>query len=62
LKNKFPVIAELLEYKELVKLYSTYISVLPELIHPNTGRLHARFNPMGARTGRFSSGGNGVNL
>jgi len=62
LKNKFPVIAELLEYKELVKLYSTYISVLPELIHPNTGRLHARFNPMGARTGRFSSGGNGCNL
>jgi DNA polymerase I len=62
LKAQFPVIAELLEYKELVKLYSTYISVLPELIHPKTGRLHARFNPMGARTGRFSSGGNGVNL
>lgn len=62
LKNKFPIVAELLEYKELVKLYSTYISVLPELIHPKTGRLHARFNPMGARTGRFSSGGNGVNL
>jgi DNA polymerase I len=62
LKAQFPVIAELLEYKELVKLYSTYISVLPDLIHPKTGRLHARFNPMGARTGRFSSGGNGVNL
>jgi DNA polymerase I len=62
LASQFPVIADLLEYKELVKLYSTYISVLPELIHPKTGRLHARFNPMGARTGRFSSGGNGVNL
>jgi DNA polymerase-1 len=62
LAKKYPVVADLLAYKELTKLYSTYISVLPELIHPNTGRLHARFNPMGARTGRFSSGGNGVNL
>ena len=62
LKNEFPVISELLDYKEAMKLYSTYISVLPELVHPKTGRLHARFNPMGARTGRFSSGGNGVNL
>jgi DNA polymerase I len=62
LAKQFPAIAELLEYKELTKLYSTYINVLPELIHPKTGRLHARFNPMGARTGRFSSGGNGVNL
>jgi DNA polymerase-1 len=62
LAKQFPAVAELLAYKELTKLYSTYISVLPELIHPKTGRLHARFNPMGARTGRFSSGGNGVNL
>jgi DNA polymerase-1 len=62
LAKEFDVVADLLKYKELTKLYSTYISVLPELIHPNTGRLHARFNPMGARTGRFSSGGNGVNL
>lgn len=62
LAKQFPAVAELLEYKGLTKLYSTYISVLPELIHPKTGRLHARFNPMGARTGRFSSGGNGVNL
>lgn len=62
LGKQYPVIAELLEYKELTKLFSTYISVLPELIHPNTGRLHGRFNPMGARTGRFSSGGSGVNL
>lgn len=62
LAKQFPVVSDLLAYKELTKLYSTYISVLPELIHPKTGRLHARFNPMGARTGRFSSGGNGVNL
>src|SRR5690606_16284362 len=62
LRKKYPIIAKLLEYRELAKLYSTYISVLPEKIHPVTGRLHARFNPNGARTGRWSSGGNGVNL
>lgn len=62
LKKKHEIIAKLLRYRELAKLYSTYISVLPEKIHPVTGRLHARFNPNGARTGRFSSGGNGVNL
>jgi DNA polymerase-1 len=62
LASKFPVIAKFLEYKSLVKLYSTYISVLPTKINPVTGRLHARFNPMGTVTGRFSSGGNHVNL
>lgn len=62
LRKKYPIIAKLLEYRELAKLYSTYISVLPEKIHPVTGRLHARFNPNGARTGRWSSGGNGINL
>lgn len=62
LKKKYEIVAKLLRYRELAKLYSTYISVLPEKIHPVTGRLHARFNPNGARTGRFSSGGNGVNL
>lgn len=60
--RKYPVIEKLLRYKELTKLYSTYISVLPEKVHPVTGRLHARFNPNGTVTGRFSSGGNGVNL
>ncbi|WP_298833810.1 DNA polymerase [uncultured Planococcus sp.] len=59
---KYPIIANLLKYKELTKLYSTYISVLPEKIHPVTGKLHARFNANGTVTGRFSSGGNGVNL
>ena len=62
LSREFPTIAKLLEYKELTKLYSTYISVLPEKIHPVTGKLHARFNANGTVTGRFSSGGNGVNL
>jgi DNA polymerase I len=62
LKNRYPIIADLLEYKEIMKLLSTYIRVLPELITEKTGRLHANFNQNGAKTGRFSSGGNGVNL
>lgn len=62
LKKKHAIIAKLLHYRELNKLYSTYINVLPEKIHPITGRLHARFNQNGTVTGRFSSGGNGVNL
>ena len=62
LKKKHAIVAKLLRYRELAKLYSTYISVLPEKIHPVTGRLHARFNPNGTVTGRFSSGGNSVNL
>lgn len=62
LSREFPTIAKLLEYKELTKLFSTYISVLPEKIHPVTGKLHARYNGNGTVTGRFSSGGNGVNL
>lgn len=56
------IIAELLEYRGLAKMYSTYISVLPELIHPVTGRFHVRMNPNGAKTGRFSSGGTGANM
>lgn len=62
LARKHDVVKLLLDYREINKLYSTYISVLPEKIHPATGRLHTRFNPNGARTGRFSSGGGGVNL
>lgn len=62
LSREFPTIAKLLKYKELTKLYSTYISVLPEKIHPVTGKLHARFNANGTITGRFSSGGNGTNF
>lgn len=62
LAKDYPTIAKLLEYKGEMKLYSTYISRLPELIHAKTGRLHAQFRPNGTVTGRFSSGGNGVNL
>ncbi|HUG28004.1 MAG TPA: DNA polymerase I [Gemmatimonadales bacterium] len=45
----------LLEYRELQKLRSTYVEVLPGKIHHTTGRIHTSFNQTGAATGRLSS-------
>ncbi len=45
----------LLEYRELQKLRSTYVDVLPAKVHPGTGRIHTSFNQTGAATGRLSS-------
>jgi DNA polymerase-1 len=45
----------ILEYRELDKLDSTYVSVLPGLVHPGTGRIHTSFNQTVAATGRLSS-------
>lgn len=59
LSREYPIIAELLKYREKNKLLTTYIDALPELISEKTGRLHTQFNQNGAKTGRFSSGGGG---
>lgn len=45
----------MLEYRELQKLKSTYVDVLPGRVNRRTGRIHTRFNQTGAATGRLSS-------
>ncbi len=45
----------ILEYRELDKLDGTYVSKLPALVHPATGRIHTTFNQTVAATGRLSS-------
>jgi DNA polymerase-1 len=46
---------QILAYRRLAKLKSTYVDALPELIHPLSGRIHGRFNQTVAATGRLSS-------
>ncbi|MER2598905.1 MAG: DNA polymerase I [Caldilineales bacterium] len=55
LKGLHPVIDLILEQRQLSKLLSTYVDALPELVNPQTGRLHTSFNQTGAETGRISS-------
>jgi DNA polymerase-1 len=45
----------ILEWRGLSKLKSTYIDALPQLVHPETGRVHTCFNQAVAATGRLSS-------
>ncbi len=55
LKNKHPIVGKLLEYRSLKKLLSTYINALPELINPETGKIHTSYNQAVTATGRLSS-------
>ncbi|MDD5252251.1 MAG: DNA polymerase I [Patescibacteria group bacterium] len=55
LRGSHPVIEDILLYRELTKLKSTYVDALPELVHPQTGRIHANFNQAVTATGRLSS-------
>jgi len=46
---------KILEYRSIQKLKGTYVDALPELVSPETGRIHATFNQTVAATGRLSS-------
>jgi len=49
------IVKQLLEYRELTKLKSTYVDTLPSYVDPNTGRVHCSFSQISAVTGRLAS-------
>ena len=53
LKHELP--KTILEYRQLAKLKGTYIDALPQLVNPDTGRIHTSYNQAVAATGRLSS-------
>ena len=55
LADKHPIINEILEYRGVKKLLSTYIEPLPGYISPVTGKIHTTFNQALTATGRLSS-------
>ena len=55
LRDQHPVVDLILTYRELSKLKSTYVDALPDLVNPQTGRIHTSFNQTGTVTGRISS-------
>jgi DNA polymerase-1 len=52
--NAHPILEDLLRYREVEKLRSTYADALPPLVQPD-GRIHATFNQIATTTGRISS-------
>ena len=55
LRNKHAIVADILEFRGLKKLLSTYVDNLPTLINPRTGHIHTSFNQCVTATGRLSS-------
>ena len=55
LAPKHTIVAELLEYRQLTKLKSTYIDSLPNSVDPITGRVHTHYGQAQTATGRLSS-------
>ncbi len=55
LREKHPIVALVLEHRQLSKLKSTYVDALPGLVDPATGRVHTSFGQASTATGRLSS-------
>ena len=55
LANEHEIAQAILDYRQMVKLKSTYVDSLPLLINPKTGRIHTTYNQFVAATGRLSS-------
>ncbi|MDQ3705275.1 MAG: DNA polymerase I [Chloroflexota bacterium] len=55
LRGLHPIVDSIIEYRQLIKLKSTYIDALPLLVRRDTGRVHTSFNQTVAATGRLSS-------
>jgi len=55
LSHQFPIVTDILAFRELTKLKSTYVDALPELINPKTSRVHTTYGQAVAVTGRLAS-------
>ncbi|MGI6778701.1 MAG: DNA polymerase I [Acetivibrionales bacterium] len=55
LEPQHEIVSKILEYRQLVKLKSTYVEGLLNMINPKTGRIHTSFNQTVTATGRISS-------
>lgn len=55
LANKSDIVQDILDFRQMQKLKSTYVDALPQLVNPKTGRVHTSYNQAVAATGRLSS-------
>ena len=55
LRGKHPIVGLILDYRGLKKLLSGYVDALPQLVNPETGKIHTSFNQAVTSTGRLSS-------
>ena len=55
IRDEHPIVEKIESWREVTKLKNTYLDTLPDLIDPDTGRVHTTFNQASTTTGRLSS-------